>query len=244
MPFLSYGLSNMRPFSTKRTRFIDAVKKIPGLVAYYPMSETTGTSVRYYATSTIGGLVGTTTGATINNTGLIGRSISFDGSNDRVAVSNNANLDAVTGTWFFMIKLNANKSGNGNTIMARNDPGSSASGINIKLDTNNVVGVQMKSGVTDRLSFNSLTQLTTTAWYLVAFTFTNNGECIFYINGTASNSGTMSGTFAFNGQSLLFGENIDSFWADFNGLIQHGGVISRVLTPGEIGKLAHIAGFI
>lgn len=229
--WLNYGYQNLSNY----------IKSLSGLVAYYPLDETSGDAINQ-APDTLGTLDGTVTGATQGVAGLSGTAYSFDGTNDKVSVANNASLNQLTGTWFFIANLNANMSGNGNSIMSRNDEGSSASGINIHLSANNVIAVQIKSGATARATFTATTQLNTTDYYFVALTFIDNGECKLFVNGVEEGSATMSGTFTFNGTPLQLGENADAYWADYNGLLQHAGIVSRVLDDAEILEMAQLAG--
>ena len=166
-----------------------------------------------------------------------GYSLNFDGTNDRVTFSNNTSHNSLTGTWSFWVKLMANKSGNGNSVMSKNDGGSSASGINIYLTTNNIMNGQIKSGITSRCDVSGTIPLSLYKWYHYALTFVNNGTVISYINGVQDYSGSMSGSFAFNGQSLLLGENADSYWADFNGRLKYVRIFNTNLNATQVANL-------
>ena len=59
------------------------------LVSYYNFDETSGTT----ATDSLSANAGTITGATINQTGIIGKAYSFDGTGDYVTLANESNFD-------------------------------------------------------------------------------------------------------------------------------------------------------
>ena len=103
--------------------------------------------------------------------------------------------------------------------MSKNDAGSSANGINVYLTSNNIINAQIKSGASSVCEVVGSKRLILGRWYHFIITFVNNGAVTTYIDGIQDFSGSMSGTFVFNNQNLLIGENVDGYWSDFNGKI-------------------------
>lgn len=69
---------------SNRYRLQRAIKRLPGLVAYYPLNEIEGSAARNYAPATRGALDGVTTGATVGQPGRAGRAYGLDGVNDDI----------------------------------------------------------------------------------------------------------------------------------------------------------------
>ena len=64
------------------------IKKLDGLVAYYPLWEQSGAVAKNYAPDNLNSINGTTTAATIAQTGLVGNSYSFNGTSSRIILAN------------------------------------------------------------------------------------------------------------------------------------------------------------
>lgn len=72
---------------TPLQRLYSYITHLSGLVAYYPLNESSGSIAYNKSPSTIGTNDGSTTGATIGQSGQLGKAYSFDGSGDRVVVT-------------------------------------------------------------------------------------------------------------------------------------------------------------
>ena len=187
------------------------------LVAYWKMDETSGTSM---TDATGNGHTGTIDGATINQTGIIGRAYSFDGVDDKVT------FDAITSGTSFAISMwvypiDMVQEG---VLMVRSSNGTGLSVYGGGADDRKLLWWK---GSTGDVSTGALTNK---AWNHVLFNV-DNGTGTFYINGTAS--GTSTGVL-----SMPLDVMGDYSWYEFKGMIDEPHFYSRPLTTAEIGLLS------
>lgn len=145
------------------------------LVASYSFDETSGTTATNYITGGVGN--GTITGATINQTGKVGKCYSFDGSGDYVVVADHDNLDL---TDFWTVSFWA-------TIQI---PPTNVRSILSK----NTYSFTVNNGVSDRMVYRTTSWVNTfvdATWY--HFTFVNtNGQTTCYINKVSKGTNTIT----------------------------------------------------
>lgn len=137
------------------------------LVASYSFDETVGSTATNYIVGGVGN--GTITGATINQTGKVGKCYSFDGSGDYVVVADHNNLD-LTDYWTvcFWVTIQIPPTAV-RSILSKN---SYAFGVN--------------NGVSDRILFSSQAKsftntFTNDAWCHITFV-NNNGQLTCYVD--------------------------------------------------------------
>lgn len=94
------GVLGGRPGSSPVT-LSQYIKSLSGLVAYYPLDETSGDAINH-APATFGTLNGTVTGATQGAAGQVGLAYAFDGENDEVTGITNS----LTGAFTFVCLFN------------------------------------------------------------------------------------------------------------------------------------------
>lgn len=214
----------------------DYIKSLSGLVAYYPMDETSGTVCYNRAPATAGTLDGTIAGATINQAGQVGKAYSFDGTGDKISIAHNAVLNLSSALSVFAIIRPVNAGGGGFGRILSKASGNNAYGLNVKLVTTGAaIRVQFNN---DDYNSNEFIVFNNT-YFVVA---TRNGTAInYYSNGSLVNAQTAINAINTNNtQELAIG---DWYTNDrgFNGLMQHVGLVSRSLTLPEILRMAQLA---
>ena len=202
---------------------------ITGLVAAFSFNEGTGLTVN---DSSGNNNNGTISGATWTTTGKYSNALSFDGTNDRVTVSDSASLDlGVSGTisgWFKLAGLNTWRSlvakGNANSFTAHN--------YGIEFNTNNQFEIVLSNGSSYNYLISS-TRVTDTANFH-HFALTWDGSFVrLYIDGVLDSTWSQTVTPAGNSSSLYIGQwggNVDYF----DGVIDQVRIYNRVVTASEI----------
>ena len=197
---------------------------IDNLIAYYKLDETSGTVV-YDSLVTFNG---TNNGATVNQSGKINTSYSFDGTNDYVSSDSNI---GITGSNSRTINIWFNK----NNYSADDDYLINL-GYNGGGSTNTFFGFSIRSDVIYALlyanDFSTGVTPSHSTWYMVTLTY--DGTIVrAYVNGSAS--GTYTGALSTNNAPVyLGGLNAAGF---FNGKLDEAGVWSRALTSDEVTEL-------
>lgn len=223
----------------RNERLTQFIKHLPGLVAYYPLNEVAGTIAKNKAPSTFGTLDGTISGATIGQPGKVGRAYSFDGINDRVAITNNAVLNTSR------ITVGAIFSG---TVASTDDQIYTKDNTN----TSRLFQFRRQGNVLSFIPFNagsnsSITGSTVLAVDTLYFgVATWDGTTInLYLNGVADATPvSFSGTLRANQAGNFFigsSDLVDPGW--WPGKIQHVFHCSEAISSAKALKLARIAGF-
>ena len=201
-------------------------------VGYWPLWEQSGTQAKNYAPSTMGTLDGTTTGATIGQTGQAGKAYSFDGTNDKITISDNSLLEGMaTVSIQFIAKIP-------DTAVARKiffKNGVFDFGIN---GGGQIFGEL--NGIGNPGTWDD-TVVDDDIWRIYHVTY-DGATMRMYINGSEiENLGSLSGSVATSGDDLLLGVNAGADeW--HKGLTQHIALFDKALTAGQILKLAQKAG--
>ena len=235
-------------------RLMGYIKRLPGLVAYYPLNEDSGAVVYNHAPATKGTLNGAITGATLKQDGLVGKAYSFDGVDDNVLIAQASPLPmysntafAISGIFSFIDDytgtINLFGEGNGSTGNPQYTLGIAHDGLNnrfvvfVRDDVNSVLLNAKKS--TTILLPNTSYQF---VWV------DNNGTCSLYINGisenpTAGNWNYTRGTLTLNKTSIgaLVRTGVGQV---FYGKIQHMSFADSIFTTSQILKMAQIAGLV
>lgn len=217
------------------------IKSLSGLVAYYPMDETSGSTTFNRAPDTVGTLDGTITGATINQTGQVGQAYSFDGTNNQVEVANMTNHADIVGkntlTMIAVCKFTSTPSVDAICGMRNSD------------STDSFYMMALGDTLLEfrwRNSTGTNTDLTPTVSALngryVIFAFVANGTSLkLYENGSEIDSGTISGTFGDGtGRSFYIGQEGNGNY--FPGIIQHVALFGTALSDDDLLNIAKISG--
>ena len=211
------------------------IKSLSGLVAYYPMDETSGTTAVNQAPDTLGTLDGTITGATINQAGQSGTAYSFDGVNDIVTVLDNDLLDIIGAMSIFaIVKPIGNGGGNFGRIVDKSMYAYTTSN-NLLYSTNVSVGGSSYEAGASAAVHNE--------WTYAGFTWnkdlgTNQGT--HFKNGVSIGNFTQTNPNTANATDLHIG-NRAALDRTFNGQMQHVALFSRAITTAEVLQLAQRA---
>jgi len=231
------------------------IKSLSGLVAYYPLNETSGTVATNRAPTTLGTLDGTTSGATVGVAGKVGRAYSFDGVNDRIDLQNGntvKNLAACSIGALVNVKAG---------IVDRriyqelvNDSGDS-SRLSLRLLSTEKFDLVARTGAAaDTARIVVTPDAYADGWYSVVATVDIEDDAMkIFVNGVdtaATGDSTFAGTaFADTdpNQVPLIGcgyTGAGTYSNFFDSLLQHKFVVNRLMTATEILKLARIANVI
>ena len=222
------------------------IKSLSGLVVYYPMDETSGSTTVNQAPDTLGTLNGTITGATINQEGQSGASYSFDGVGDYTTLSGYNFYGTYTShSVVMMIKCAAADDTKllafGNTaddapLWQMVTTGSGGVSLYIRNDGNNpVIGFSGRASTSNTFCNSQ--------WHQIVWT-DDNGTAKLYLDGVQDATNftyTRSGVFTFN--TLSYGAMIRVLvTANYLGHQQHAVLVNGILSQAQITKLAQLAG--
>jgi hypothetical protein len=234
---------------SRRYRLRQAIKKTAGLVGYYPLNEISGTIAVNNALGTIGQYNGIIAGSPLMyQPGKLGPCISFDASNDTIAVSSFA-INSHNAKSFVCVTnggaANTNPTGFGSSGTARTGLSFQATGL-IRLELPSSVA----SSTIRITSPNNSFPLNT--WGMVGYSNVDIADGVarvitdgdIYINGVVqTKSSALVGAAAGIQTKMNLGSYADNS-GFLNGKLQHAAYFNRVLNASEFRRLAHKAGFV
>jgi len=209
---------------------------IPNLVAYYPLDETSGNAINR-APATYGGLNGTLTSTIQGTQGQRGLGYTFDGANSVVNMSPNSSFDITTNfSGFALIKPNSFGEGNAGRIFNKMNAG--LIGYDFVIVATNSVMRLIKDTDSNKSSDNST--ITTGVFQMVGFSY-DGANIYYYKNGALVGSPASTQNATTNAENFSIGNRPDQS-RTFDGIIQHVGLVNRVMTIAEHLRLAQLAG--
>ncbi|KKL04347.1 hypothetical protein LCGC14_2616970 [marine sediment metagenome] len=238
----------MEIFSPLHPRRIIRLKQyitgLSGLVGYWPLWENDGAVAVNHAPDNLRTLNGITTGATVAQSGQVGKAYSFDGSDDNVNLGTSSSLDLGT-TFTVLLTINPAVLTGAPVILGRIDDLGEYSTYWYFAPTGEPHKIQVSAG--DGANFptiNSSSTISNGNWFQLAWTRSTDDHELF-ING--STEGTVSqaiNDINASSNNVYIGGDFESDPGDFrfNGLIQHVAIFDKALTAKQILKLAQIAG--
>lgn len=237
--------------SSRRYRLMRAIKKIPGLVAYYPLSEVEGVTTINYAPANLGSLNGSIVNGLLANGGKNGRAFQFDGGNNRtVTILDNAlfNLGNTNSNYTLVVCFKTNLR-SANQIMF-NKWSSGAGKYPWEMRITSSANGKMTFLIFDSSnnpSSSSNIAVDDNNWHMgVGVRDTIQDKLFCYIDGVLQTTGTVVDTTTStvaNSNNMQIGSRTPSSLF-FTGLLQHLLVINGVLDANQLRLLAHKAGFI
>ena len=178
-----------------------------------------------------------------NSDGAITRTgvMSFvDTNTNGITVADNTNFDGPTGTitlWMQSAGTDSSSSGSfGASLFCRPAPGANGA-------SKDFILLQQDSGslnfqTSDSVNvLNSSKNVSDSKWHFVAVTFdqSTNGGAAVYIDGTLDTTNANPGSWTWPlGQPIEIGYTTDTYWKDYNGLLDDVRYYSAVLTPSQI----------
>lgn len=202
-----------------------------GLILYLDASNTksypgTNTTWRDLTGSTITGSLVNGPTFSSTNSGVI----TFDGTNDYVQVSDNANLRSSSGTYSIWFNCTGTASGSStnSAVLYKADTVGSFNGYIILARTTQVV-VSVKTADTGY----TLGGYSATGW--VNATLVNSAGTSFsvYINGVLRGTQATAAV-TISSEPMRIGIGLDSFWANFQGNVPIVSIYNRALTDNEV----------
>lgn len=194
-----------------------------GGVAYYKLDESSGNASDSIGTNTLTNTNATYAAAKINN------GASLDGSTAYFTGSTSAYQVFTYNAWVYNTNHSATHTIKGGLYET------SYGAPQFRIETNQKIGL-IKAGVA-AIDYSSGTVPDTT-WTMVTVTYDVSGNYVFYINGSASGSGTNLQTFL--NKSILIGatqDNASVYAEKMNGLIDEVSIFNRALTSTEVTEL-------
>jgi hypothetical protein len=229
-------LSPLHPIRAERLS--QYIKRLPGLVAYYPLNENEGAVAYNQAPATKGTLNGTIPGATLKQDGKVGKAYSFDGVDDEIAIGNFGIFD---GSKEFSLIAMFNPDvldkkqriiclqGEATVIFTFADgPANEIFSIRCnQLGTSWHTPVESSVNVVENWVIGIITYSPVSGWKL-------------YKQGILEDSNAeVSAIIADNHAKSLIASDSGAF----DGKMQHISIVNKTLTPAQILKMAKIAGF-
>jgi len=215
-----------------------------GIAAYWKLDETSGSIVNDSYSSNDG----TITNATINQTGILGNGVSFDGSGDYILCGNSSSLDIGTSDWSFScwFKTTANLSSSSNLYTIFSNGSSTTAGIDIILRGStpwNGILVRLCDG-SSYYDFKPESDLSSTisngAWHHLAVTLDRDGDLVIYLNNSAVQTVSIAAHAAKNFyHSFEHRIGILSYNYSFDGTLDEIGIWNKALTTSEVSQLCN-----
>jgi len=166
--------------------------------------------------------------------GKIGQGLKFDGTNDFVNINSSASLQSSVFTYTAWVKPIGTAGGNHRTIIGGSANNSDPQ---FRMDSSNNLKL-LKQDIA--VIGTSVGTIPNDQWSHIAISYDSSGNYIFYINGTASGSGTSLQTFTFSNFYIGHrGGTMAEIWA---GLLDDVRVYNRVLSAKEIQSLYKAGG--
>lgn len=229
-------------YPIRSKRLYNYITRLPNLKAYYPMWEQDGNVCHNYAPETRGTLNGTITGATVGQSGQIGKAYSFDSDDDQLNFGNILTDSSKISVIFFWYPTE-NSSENQETIVGYGNN----RWFFIYGSTTTKMRFAIKS-TSEKSTGNTTFTPSLNTWYMIVGAYdpnggTNNLVIRIYRDGlqeekAATHTGTIDATAA----SLRMGQDsLRNFF--IGGRAQHLAIFHDVfLTETQSRKIAQIAG--
>lgn len=217
---------------TRRKRLDRVIKKLPGLIAYWPLNDTSGTTVLNHSPSNLRSLNGTISNATLNTSGRLGKAYSFNGTDAKVTITDSASLRGMANvSLLFLLKVPTTSAFRKILKSEAFDVGVNNNG---EVFTELVGVTNGNSGTWDNQPVDGIDDNT---WRLVILTY-DGSRILCYLNNTiVETTASTTGSLNNNASSLTIG-NSGTEW--YSGLMQHIAVFNRALSSTEIAKLNYL----
>ena len=186
----------------------------------------------------------------ISVAGKLGKALDLDGANDHVLAGNIDFTDDKISAFVWVKAENFDDTGNMNIVMSKYETGGNHRVWALRMGTNGAITKTLSLFLGDPANgtleyngrANALNIVNTGSWYLVGFTY-STGTLKFYVNGTAYNPTTISGSipssiYDCTEEIRLGAFNIGGASAnEFDGIIDEARVYSRALTQDQVTAL-------
>jgi hypothetical protein len=203
------------------------------LVAYYKLDETSGTT----AYDALGNYNGTNNGATVNQSGKIGKAYSFDGTNDYVQIGDADLFDINNNNFSINLWINPSSwTGTMGIVSKSVDIGSSKGWVLYRDSVSNKLEFRLNDGSMKKATFTS-SSISSGSWKMISIVYSDtNGNVILYEDGSYVQTVSISAGDCRTTADITLGF-ADSWNAYFPGLIDEVGMWNRALSSTEVGEL-------
>jgi len=205
------------------------------ITAYYKLDETSGTT----ANDEVGTNDGTITNATVNQTGKIGKCVSFDGSGDKITLASDIGWTKLSISFWFK-----NNSFTGDAYLMGKTKATVTVNADIELEIGFFdSGTKLQAKVRDATGQRNQVEyaksnFTNGTWYHCVITFNEDDDRTYmYINGSKV-AENLSATSTHN--NLTEPMNFGMAWSgagDYNGYLDEIGIWTRELSSTEVSTL-------
>lgn len=212
------------------------------LVSYWKLDETSGTT----AADSKEANNGTITGATVNQTGKIGKAVLFDHSSEKIVIANESNFDFERSDafsismWFYLNSVNVNR-----FPITKQQASLAYAGWGLWIQTNNKIRFDLVNdgrAISNYLAVESTNAFSSGSWIHFVCTYSGNSNTSgvkFYINGTHDSTATsVRNTLTssiLTAISVEIGNRNGAF--NFDGLIDEVGIWAKELSSSEASAL-------
>ncbi|MCG2692087.1 hypothetical protein L6272_04660 [Microgenomates group bacterium] len=188
--------------------------------------------------------LGTCTGVNAANAwyngrnGKINSAMSFDGTDDYGSIPSSSSFNSTTSTWCVWFKSGGgNGSGTGtstSTLIGRHDASGSTNGVNLLLGGQNITWEAKGGGYVYFISSSGNNYIDNNWHFACGISAPNGGVAYLYVDGIQKNSQVVSGSWSFSSQVVRIGDSIDTYWGQYNGLIDSVKIYNYALTPLQV----------
>lgn len=223
---------------TPRYRLQRTIRKIPNLLAYFPINEIEGTTIRNYAPGNLGNLSGTSTAVTVGSGGKQGRAGSFNGTTSKIthSVLTTAIRNVSIGCFYKSTDITQTRQ----PIISNGNGAGGGMGYALVLSGNSTTDGSMYL-LNHNAAWVSLGYKTTdNNWHCIVLTIDGSDNTLVYSDGALRFTGGNASLGIPATNSYIGTDN--SANAFLKGAAQHAFVVSRALTAQEILKIARIGG--
>lgn len=238
----SVGLTQSSRRTTGQT-LQDYIKSLSGLLAYYPLDETSGNAINQ-APATIGTRDGTVTGATQGVAGQSGLAYSFDGVNDSVDCTNPTSPVQITLIIIFNMAVWPTGDDYSDLVRKESSFQIEASG-NGAADPKDVLMCGIKVGGSAKQVQIPKAEITLNTPHILVVT-ADGSNVNAYLDGVARTPSSYTGDISNTAGNKIFlgtyGTNVPSLDRYYQGTLQHFAYTSSAISQSEVTTLAQLAG--
>lgn len=172
--------------------------------------------------------------------GKFGGCFNFDGTDDYVQVSDNANLKVIPGTMIFYVNFDSVPGGGREDWIVGKADGLTRDGAFCMVSAGDkITGGVGTATTTETAVVTSTTSVSAAGgWYHIAYVFAASGNTSYlYLNGIEEDTGSAAGAWSFDTSALRLGDSLQTWWDELDGQLDEVAWFQDVLTPTEINDI-------
>lgn len=198
------------------------------LIHYYPMKESSGTTLKDYGSSPSNLLLSGSSVPT-HTTGQYGKALTFDGTSSYAVIQNDINFsgDITVTAWIKRNVLN-----DYGTIISKNNAGGSTYDLDFYIAADGSLGLFMSGGGT--IDYTSSLKITDLNWHFIGLTVTSSFASFFLDYSGADTNQSIGGTRANHTLETTIGNEIGYAPSFFGGSIDEVKIFNRSFFQSEM----------